>query len=218
MSHAGFFLVLEGPEGAGKSTLGAALAARMRSCGIDPVEVREPGGTVAAEHVRRAFLDPACRLEPASELLLVTAARASLVAEVIRPALEAGQVVISDRFDLSTAAYQGAGRGTDPATLALVNQVATQGLKPDVVLVLDLPPGAGRARQAAAGKSQDRMEREDAAFHERVGAAYLAAAGPGIFHLDASRPAPDVLEDAWQRLLTLRPETFGASRRAAPPR
>jgi dTMP kinase len=218
VTHAGFFLVLEGPEGAGKSTLGAALAARMRSRGIDPVEVREPGGTVAAEHVRQAFLDPACRLEPVSELLLVTAARASLVAEVIRPALDAGRVVISDRFDLSTAAYQGAGRGLEPATVALVNRVATQGLEPDLVLVLDLPAAAGRARQAAAGKAQDRMEREDPAFHERVATAYLGAAGPGIFHLDAARPAPDVLEDAWQRLLTLRPETFGASRRAAPSR
>ena len=212
MSTPGFFLVLEGPEGAGKSTLGAALAARMRELGLEPVLVREPGGTPAAEHVRRAFLDPESRFEPASELLYVTAARANLVHEVIRPALALGRIVISDRFDLSTAAYQGAGRGIDRATVELVNRVATGGLVPDLTLVLDLPAGIGRARQAAAGKPQDRMEREDPAFHDRVSAAYLEAAGPGIYHLDADRPAPEVLEAAWARLVIERPETFGVKR------
>lgn len=212
MNPSGFFLVLEGPEGAGKSTLGAALAARMRDLGLEPVLVREPGGTAAAEHVRQAFLDPASRFEPASELLFVTAARANLVHEVIRPALAAGRVVVSDRFDLSTMAYQGAGRGLDRSTVEFVNRCATGGLAPDVTLVLDLAPGSGRARQLAAGKTQDRMEREDAAFHERVAAAYLQARGPGIFHLDASAPAPAVLEAAWARLMEERPETFGARR------
>lgn len=212
MSTPGFFLVLEGPEGAGKSTLGAALAARMRGHGLDPVLVREPGGTPAAEHVRRAFLDPESRFEPASELLYVTAARANLVHEVIRPALARGRIVISDRFDLSTMAYQGAGRGIDRATVEFVNRVATGGLVPDMTLVLDLPAPMGRARQIAAGKPQDRMEREDPAFHDRVSAAYLEAAGPGIYHLDADRPASDVLEAAWARLASERPETFGVNR------
>jgi dTMP kinase len=212
VSRPGFFLVLEGPEGAGKSTLGAALAARMRDLGLDPVLVREPGGTPAAEHVRRAFLDSASRFEPASELLYVTAARANLVHEVIRPALARGRVVISDRFDLSTMAYQGAGRGIERNTVEVVNRVATGGLVPDMTLVLDLPARVGRARQAAAGKPQDRMEREDPAFHDRVSAAYLEAAGPGMYHLDADRPAPEVLEAAWVRLVSVRPETFGVNR------
>ena len=212
MSRPGFFLVLEGPEGAGKSTLGASLAARMRGLGLDPVVVREPGGTPAAEHVRRAFLDPASRFEPASELLYVTAARANLVHEVIRPALGSGRIVVSDRFDLSTMAYQGAGRGIDRSTVELVNRVATGGLVPDVTLVLDVPARIGRARQAAAGKPQDRMEQEDPAFHDRVSAAYLEASGPGVYHLDADRPASEVLEAAWARLVSERPETFGVSR------
>jgi dTMP kinase len=206
----GFFLVLEGPEGAGKSTLGAALARRMREIGVEPVLVREPGGTPAAEHVRQAFLDPASRFEPVSELLFVTAARANLIHEVIRPALQAGRVVLSDRFDLSTAAYQGAGRGLDPAVVELVNRCATGGLMPDLTLVLDVPPAVGRARQSAAGKAKDRMEQEDAAFHERVAAAYLGAAGPGIFHLDGTQPPAAVLEAAWERLVHERAETFGA--------
>lgn len=212
MSTSGFFLVLEGPEGAGKSTLGAALAARMRSRGLDPVLVREPGGTPAAEHVRRAFLDPDSRFEPASELLYVTAARANLVHEVVRPALASGRIVLSDRFDLSTMAYQCAGRGIDRTTVEFVNRVATGGLVPDLTLVLDLPARVGRARQLEAGKPQDRMEREDSAFHDRVSAAYLEASGPGIYHLDANRPATEVLEAAWSRLVSERPELFGVNR------
>lgn len=212
MSTPGFFLVVEGPEGAGKSTLGAALAQRMRDSGIDPVVVREPGGTPAAEHVRQAFLDPASRFEPMSELLFVTAARANLMHEVIRPALESGRVVLSDRFDLSTMAYQGAGRGLDRPIVELVNRCATGGVVPDLTLVLDVPPALGRARQSAAGKAKDRIEREDAAFHERVAAAYLEARGPGIFHLDGTAPPAVVLETAWRRLTQERASIFGADR------
>lgn len=209
MTPPGCFLVVEGPEGSGKTTLGAALAKRMREIGIEPVTVREPGGTPAAEHIRKAFLDPASRFEPQSELLFVVAARANLVHEVIRPALKAGSVVLSDRYDLSTAAYQGAGRGLDPAVVEFVNRCATGGLRPDLTLVLDVSAPVGMARQAAAGKSQDRMEREGAAFHERVSRAYREAAGPGIVHLDATGPASEVLEAAWMQLTAARPETFG---------
>ena len=208
----GFFLVVEGPEGAGKSTLGAALAQRMRENGVDPVLVREPGGTPAAEHVRQAFLDPASRFEPISELLFVTAARANLMHEVIRPALAAGRVVLSDRFDLSTMAYQGAGRGLDRSTVELVNRCATGGVVPDLTLVLDVPSAVGRARQGAAGKAKDRIEQEDAAFHERVAAAYLEARGPGIFHLDGTAPPSVVFEAAWRRLVHERAATFGRAR------
>lgn len=207
----GFFLVLEGPEGAGKSTLSSALAARMRSRGLDPVVVREPGGTPAAERVREALLDPANRFDPPTELLYVAAARAHLVQSIIRPALETGRTVVSDRYDLSTVAYQGAGRGLDRGIVDTVNRVATGGLRPDLTLVLDLPPAAGRARQQAAGKARDRMEREDAAFHDRVAAAYLAATGPGVRHLDGSGSPAEVLEAAWAMLAEARPETFGGA-------
>ncbi|MGE5926832.1 MAG: dTMP kinase [Gemmatimonadota bacterium] len=205
----GFFLVLEGPEGAGKTTLAAALADRLRGRGLDPVMVREPGGTPPAEHARKALLDPESRLEPHVELLFVAAARAHLVQSIVRPALEGGRIVVSDRYELSTEAYQGAGRGIPAETVAAVNQVATGGLRPDLTLVLDVPPDIGETRQRAAGKSRDRFEREDAAFHERVYRSYRGAAGPGIRHIDGRAEPGAVLEAAWEALLEARPETFG---------
>ena len=205
----GFFLVLEGPEGAGKTTLAAALADRIRAQGLEPVAVREPGGTPAAERARQALLDPESRLEPHVELLFVAAARAHLVQSIIRPALAAGRIVLSDRYDLSTVAYQGAGRGIPAETVATVNQVATGGLRPDLTLVLDVPPDIGGARQREAGKVRDRFEREDPDFHERVYRAYRAAAGPGIRHIDGTGSPEGVLEACWAALAEARPETFG---------
>ena len=205
----GFFLVVEGPEGAGKSTLVAGLAARMRAVGVEPVTVREPGGTPAAEAIRAAFLDPDHPLGPNTELLYVTAARAHLVQNVIRPALEAGRVVVSDRYELSTHAYQAAGRGLDPDKVSYVNRVATGGLRPHLTLVLDIPPEVGRARQAAGGKAGDRLEQEDPQFHRRVAAAYLAATGEGVRHLNGMAPPAAVLDAAWAELVTAEPETFG---------
>lgn len=205
------FLVLEGPEGAGKSTLAAALVARMRAAGLDPLAVREPGGTPAAEHVRQALLDSANRFAPQTELLFMAAARAHLVQEVIRPALEAGRIVVADRYDLSTRAYQGAGRGLPEGVIEAVNAVATGGLSPDLTLVLDVPEGVGHQRQVAAGKAQDRLDRESPEFHRRVTAYYLAADGPGVRHLDGTLPADRLLESAWRELLAARPETFRAA-------
>ena len=211
MSH-GLFLVIEGPEGAGKSTLANALARRMREQGVDPVTVREPGGTPAAERIRECFLDPAVRFDPTTELLYIAAARAHLVQDVIRPALAAGRVVLSDRFDLSTHAYQGAGRGLDPRTIAAVNDVATGGLRPALTLVLDIPAEVGRSRQQAAGKAHDRLEREDPGFHERVTQAYLAAAGDGVRHLDGMLPPDALLEAAWAEVAAAAPGTFMGTR------
>jgi dTMP kinase len=205
----GFFLVLEGPEGAGKTTLAGALVERMRRHGLEPVAVREPGGTPPAEHARRALLDPESRLDPHVELLFVAAARAHLVQSIIRPALAAGRIVVSDRYDLSTAAYQGAGRGIPPETVATVNQVATGGLRPDLTLVLDVPPDIGGSRQREAGKARDRFEQEDREFHERVYRAYRSAAGPGIRHIDGTGAPGAVLDAAWTALAETRPETFG---------
>jgi dTMP kinase len=193
----GLFIVVEGPEGAGKSTLAAALAGRLQRAGADVVAVREPGGTVPAELARQALLDPSSDLDPETELLFVAAARAHLVQAVIRPALEAGRVVLSDRYDLSTMAYQAAGRGLPEEVVRTVNRTATRGLMPDLTLVLDVTPAEGRRRQLAVGKGTDRFEREDAAFHERVRAAYQAAQGDGIVHIDASVAPPAVLDAAW---------------------
>ncbi len=204
----GFFLVIEGPEGAGKSTLSLGLVQRMRALGLDPVSVREPGGTPAAEAVRAAFLDPANRFAPHTELLYICAARAHLVQEVIRPALESGRPVVCDRYELSTLAYQGAGRGLDAGTVTLVNRVATAGLRPHLTLVLDILPEVGLARQRSGAKDHDRLEREDPDFHRRVAAAYLAATGDGVRHLDAVASPAAVLEAAWAEVVSAAPATF----------
>jgi len=160
--------------------------------------VREPGGTPVAEALRGALLEKGVAWSPEAELLFMVTARADLVRRVIRPALEAGRVVLSDRFDLSTRAYQGAGRGVDPDRLEWLNNVATEGLQPDLTLVLDLPSEIGLARQVAAGKDQDRLDRESADFHCRIAEFYRAAEGTGILHLDATLSAADLEQVAWQ--------------------
>jgi dTMP kinase len=193
----GFFLVIEGTEGAGKTTLAGALAARFRAAGADPLLVREPGGTPVAERIRSLLLDPADAIEPASELFLFLAARADLVARVIRPALTAGRVVLADRFQLSTEAYQCGGRGLDVALFREANRAATGGLSPDLTLVLDLPTELGFERIRRSGLTLDRIEQAGADFHARVAAVFRNATGPGVVHLDGSLPSEQVLRTAW---------------------
>jgi dTMP kinase len=209
MSRPGFFVVIEGPEGSGKSTLAAPLAARMRQGGVDPVRTREPGGTRAAELARQAVLDPEHQLSPLAELFFYLAARSDLVQTVILPALDAGRVVLSDRFILSTEAYQVAGRGLPADVVRPANQAAASGLIPDLTLILDLPPDVGRARQEAAGKRLDRLDGESAEFHRRVIDYYLGVQGRGIRHLDARLPPDQLLQRAWAELAAAAPERFG---------
>ena len=142
------------------------------------------------------------------ELLYMTTARADLVTRVIRPALELGRVVLSDRYELSTIAYQAAGRGLPIDHVQWVNRAATGGLVPDVTLVIDLDPSIGRDRQRQAGKHADRMEREPDTFHTSVSNAYLAATGVGVHHLDGGASPQRVLEAAWNHLVAARPEMF----------
>jgi dTMP kinase len=208
MSSTGFFIVLEGPEGSGKSTLLGPLAAAMREQRVDPVVVREPGGTRAAEIARQALLDPEHSLGPVSELFLYLAARADLVETVVLPALQQGRVVLSDRFSLSTEAYQMAGRGLDPMLVRAGNQAATHGLVPDLTLILDLPPEVGLARQIAAGKHQDRLDRESLEFHQRVVNYYLAIRGERVRHLDGQLPPDQLLQTAWSEVRAAAPEFF----------
>ena len=208
MTRRGFFVVLEGPEGSGKSTLLAPLAERMRASKVDPVVVREPGGTHAAEIARGALLDPEHPVGPVAELFFFLAARADLVQTVILPALAAGRVVLSDRFALTTEAYQMAGRGLDPAMVRAANQAAAHGLTPDLTLILSLAPELGQARQLAAGKRPDRLERESLEFHRRVLDYYLAVKGAGVRHLDARRPPDQLLQAAWAEVRKAAPETF----------
>ncbi|HEV8613245.1 MAG TPA: dTMP kinase, partial [Gemmatimonadales bacterium] len=172
----GLLVTFEGGEGSGKSTQLERLAGRFRARGIDPLVTREPGGTPLAEAVRALLLDPARRLGPMAEAFLMEAARADLVANVIRPAIESGRVVLSDRYDDSTLAYQGAGRGIDAGILADMNRAATGGLKPDLTLLYDLDPEIGIARRERAGGATSRLDREPLEFHRRVRAHYLQLA------------------------------------------
>ena len=210
MSRRGLFVVLEGTEGSGKSTLLGPLAERMRVAGVEPVVVREPGGTRAAEIARQALLDPEHPVGPVAELFLYLAARADLVQTIVRPALASGRVVLSDRFALSTEAYQMAGRGLDPTLVRAANQAATDGLRPDLTLILDLPPELGQARQLAARKRQDRLDRESADFHRRVVEYYLAVKGDGVRHLDGRLPPDQLLQAAWSEVRAVAPEIFRA--------
>lgn len=194
------FIVVEGPEGAGKSTLVRGINARFLAEGRQVLMVREPGGTPVAEAARKIVLKSRHDLSAASELFLYLAARADLVEKQIRPALAAGQVVLADRFDLSTRAYQVAGRGLPADAVQAALQVATGGLTPDLTLVLDVPVEVGRERQRKARKEQDRIERESDAFHARVLEAYRKAAGPGVVHLDATHAKSAVLEAAWKEI------------------
>jgi dTMP kinase len=208
MTGRGLFVVLEGPEGSGKSTLAGALAARMRDRGAAPVVVREPGGTRAGEIARQALLDPEHPVGPLAELFFYLAARAELVCSVIAPALAAGRVVLSDRFSLSTEAYQMAGRGLPADVVRPANRAAAGGRHPDLTLIIDLAPEVGRARQVAAGKRLDRLDAESAEFHRRVSDYYLAARGDGVRHLDGCLPPDRLLQAAWEEITRVDPERF----------
>jgi dTMP kinase len=173
----GRLVVFEGPEGAGKTTQVARLAARLEDLGVDTVALREPGGTQLGDFIRDAVLDPARKISAEAEALLFMASRAELVEERIRPSLTRGFVVLLDRFFLSTYAYQIAGRGLPEAKLRAANSLATGGLTPDITVLLELPAGAGLSRAATRGP-RDRMERTGDAFHERVVAAFSEYATP----------------------------------------
>jgi dTMP kinase len=188
---------VEGPDGAGKTTLAAGLARRLRESGTEVREVREPGGTPLAERARQAVLDPGLAASPLAELFLMLAARADHVSKVIAPALAGGAVVVSDRFELSTAAYQIAGRQLPREAVLEANRLATGGLAPDLTLVVDVPVDLGHTRRANSGKAPDRIEGEERALHQRVARAFREAAGPGVVHLDGTLPPAEVERAAW---------------------
>ena len=192
MGDPGRLIAFEGVEGSGKSTqldlLRQAPVGRPR----EVVVTREPGGTAAGERVRALLLDPEVELDPRAEALLFAAARAELVAEVIRPALERGAVVLCDRYLDSSLAYQGGARGIGRGPVEEVNRFATGGLLPDLVVLLDLDPAEGLGRR---GRGRDRIEAQDLGFHRRVRQAFrdLAAADLGRFAVvDAAAPIAEV--------------------------
>lgn len=189
----GKFITLEGIDGAGKSSHVAWLAERLRRAGREVVVTREPGGTPLGEKLRELLLrEP---MDPATEALLVFAARQAHLAQVVTPALARGAWVLSDRFTDATFAYQGGGRGLAAEKLRILEIWVQDGLQPDLTLYFDLPVSTGQARLGQAAGARDRFEQEDAAFHERVRRTYLERARefPERFRvIDASRTVDEV--------------------------
>ncbi|MGW0503070.1 dTMP kinase [Micromonospora sp. NPDC003241] len=202
---AGLFVVFEGGEGAGKSTQLAQLAERLRGDGRDVVVTREPGATAVGSRIRSMVLDTTGDEAPSprAEALLYAADRAHHVATVVRPALVRGAVVISDRYVDSSLAYQGAGRTLPVDEVSWLSSWATGGLKPDLVVLLDVDPRTGLSRVAARSQAADRLEAESVTFHERVRYAFLdlAAADPKRYLvLDGARPAEEIAERVARRV------------------
>lgn len=176
--QSGRLIVLEGPEGAGKTTQLRLLAELLAASGREVLTLREPGGTPLGDAIRSILLDTAHEMTPAAEALLFMASRAEIVRLKIDPALNAGVVVLMDRFFLSTYAYQIGGRGLDEQEIRQANALATGGLVPDLTIVIDVSPTDGLARAAARGK-HDRMERSGDEFHSRVAGAFASFATEG---------------------------------------
>lgn len=205
----GRFIVLEGPDGAGKSLQATRLAEQLRADAHVVTLTREPGGTRLGEQVRQILLDPGpVPRGPVADALLFNAARSQLVPEVIRPALERGELVICDRYATSTMAYQGYGSGVDRDVLATIEAWVTGGLRPDLVLVFDVPVEVGLARRdAGVAAEMTRFEdsgRHDLEFHQRVRHGYLqmAAADPERWVVLDGSGAPDVVAAAVRRVVS----------------
>lgn len=194
----GLFITLEGGDGTGKSTQSALIGDWYTEQGREVVFTREPGGTDLGTELREIVLHSRGHIAPRAEALLYAADRAHHIATVVRPALERGAVVIQDRYLDSSVAYQGAGRVLDPDEVRGVSMWATEGLVPDVTVVLDLDPAIGRDRLDAANKQFDRLEAEALEFHTRVRDSYLAmaAAEPQRFLVVDATLDRDAIRDA----------------------
>jgi dTMP kinase len=201
----GKFITLEGIDGAGKTTHLAWLAGLLRQRGISLTVTREPGGTPLGERLRELLLDRAQRLHPATETLLVFAARREHLDKVIVPALKSGNWVLCDRFTDATFAYQGGGSGVSWSDIAALERLVQGDLQPDMTVLLDVPPGLGRQRSAQA-RAPDRFEQEQEAFHVRVREAYLRRAGEHparIRVVDATGTLTDIQQELSHIMATI---------------
>lgn len=198
----GLFIALEGPEGSGKTTQARLLAERLRGRFAEVIVTREPGGTPAGERIRAILLDQMeCAILPATEALLLAAARAQHVGEVILPALERGAAVVCDRFVDSSLAYQAGGRGLPIEEVRSINRLATGGLEPDLRILFDLPVDVGLRRRFGGAGEVNRIDLAGIEFHERVRACYhrLVEADPDAWVvIDAGQSPAQVASDLWQ--------------------
>lgn len=198
------FITFEGGEGCGKSTQARLLLKKLEQQGIPTILTHEPGGTALGNEIRILLKrKQGSSISPQAELFLFAASRVQLVAELVRPALQEGKVVICDRFTYSTIVYQGYGRGLDLATVSVVNTTATGNLNPDLTILLDMPSEQGLERRR---RSKDRFELEDLSFHHRVREGYLkmATAEPDRWLLiDASLAKAKIAEIIWDKVRKL---------------
>jgi len=196
-------------EGAGKSVHLRALTRRLGRLGIAHLVVREPGGTPVGERARAVVLDPSLEVTPEAELLLYLASRAEFVRRLVRPALARGELVLADRYELSTYAYQGMARGLGLDRVRRLNAFATGGLKPDCTILLSVDPAVGLARKRTAN---DRIESERDEFHGAVARAYreLSESEPGIVRVNSAAPQRQVEKTIWRELCKRWPERFPA--------
>ncbi|MCX5675486.1 MAG: dTMP kinase [Planctomycetota bacterium] len=206
-TYPGKFIVLDGPEGAGKTLQVERLIQSLRRAGRQATAVRDPGSTPVSERIRDILLDKRLpEMDVRTEVFLYMASRAEMVARIIRPALQVGLVVVSDRFVSSTAAYQGAAGGVDAALIWELGRIACGGIEPDLTVILDLDVEAGFARREQQ-RQRDRIELKDREYHEKVRQGFLAMARerPDRFAVvDAARPPDDVardIEEAVMRVL-----------------
>ena len=202
----GVFITLEGGDGSGKTTQAELLRAWLSGQGRTVLRTREPGGTEVGLEIREIVLHHRGDISARAEALLYAADRAHHVATVVRPALERGEVVIQDRYIDSSVAYQGVGRVLDPEAVRGLSEWATEGLAPDLTILLDLDADAARGRLDEARTRYDRLEAEASEFHDRVRAAYLALAEaePGRFLVvDAARPVDQIAGDIRDRVADL---------------
>ncbi len=202
----GVFITLEGGDGSGKTTQAELLRDWLSGEGRTVLRTREPGGTEVGVEIREIVLHHRGDISPRAEALLYAADRAHHVATVVRPALERGEVVIQDRYIDSSVAYQGVGRVLDPEAVRSLSEWATEGLAPDLTILLDLDADAARGRLDEARTRYDRLESEASEFHDRVRAAYLALAEaePGRFLVvDAARPVDEIAGDIRGRVAHL---------------
>ncbi|MCP4572995.1 MAG: dTMP kinase [bacterium] len=190
----GLLITFEGPEGSGKTTLIGGVARALTRCGAEPLLVREPGGTALGEQIRNILLDTASEgMCAETELLLMVASRAQLIREKIGPALEAGMIILCDRFADASVAYQGFGRALGEKTVHQLNKVALGGIEPDLTLLCLLDPAVGRERLEQ--RATDRLDRESVAFHDRVYEGYQAMARSGDlrFRVIDATATPDAM-------------------------
>ena len=201
----GFLVSLEGPEGAGKTSVLEALIPVLEDRGVEVLTTREPGGVLIGEKIREVILDPShTEMDPKTELLLYIASRRQHLVEKVLPALAAGKLVIMDRFIDSSVAYQGFGRGLDKEAIDWLNEFATDGLKPDLTLYFDIEVEEGLARIAAnSNREVNRLDMEGLDLHRKVRQGYLSLLereGNRIEKIDASLPLDQVIENTQQLL------------------